>query len=61
MACNISGYIKVDWLKMGPKKYKFNRGATGMNPNQSPVLEPSISNEATVQSKSKKQILNNGS
>ena len=30
---------------------KFDRGATGMNTNQSPGLEPLISTEAVVQSK----------
>ena len=36
---------------------KFNPGATGMNSSQSPGHEPSISTEASVQSKSKYLIL----
>ena len=44
----LSGIKSV--LKMG---IKFNRGATGMNSSQSPGHEPSISTEASVQSKSK--------
>ena len=42
---------------------KFNRGATGMNSNQSPGLESSISTEAVVQSKNSSKDVNttNGS
>ena len=35
---------------------KFNRRATGMNQNQSPGLEPSISTEALVQSKNRFEV-----
>ena len=35
---------------------KFNRRATGMNPNQSPGLDPSISTEALVQSKNRFEV-----
>ena len=37
---------------------KFDRGATGMNTNQSPGLEPLISTEAVVQSKNSSKDVN---